>query len=118
MFKAKAKAKAKTKKVVIDKYAQLPRSLQTAAKTLDERDLTMRIQNALNARRHRDERAEDVPEHRGPVDMRSLERVVNRVAGHLSSRGSSPAPMSVTPRTRLHAAFAAMRGRPASDDEF
>ena len=116
MVKAKAKAKAKAKKVVIDKYAQLPRSLQTAAKMLDERDLTVRIQNALNARRHRDERAEDVPEHRGPVDMRSLERVVNRVAGYLSSR--SPSPMSVTPRTRLHAAFAAMRGRPASDDEF
>ena len=117
MIKAKAKAKAKAKKVVIDKYAQLPRSRQTAAKMLDERDLTMRIQNALNARRHRDERAEDVTEHRGPVDMRSLERVVNRVAGHLSSRGSSP--MSVTPRTRLHAAFAAMRGRPApEDDEF
>ena len=115
MAKAKAKAKAKTKKVVIDKYAQPPRSLQTAAKMLDERDLTVRVQNALNARRHLDERAEDVPEHRGPVDMRSLERGVNRVAGHLSSRGSSP--MSVTPRTRLHAAFAAMRGRPASDDE-
>ena len=66
MAKAKAKAKAKTKKVVIDKCAQLPRSLQTAAKMLDERALTVRIQNALNARRHRDERAEDVPERRGP----------------------------------------------------
>ena len=116
--KAKPKAKAKAKTIKIDKYAQLPRSLQAAAKMLDERDLTVRAQDALNARRHRDERAEDVPEHRGPVDMRSLERVVNRVAGHLSSRGSPPSPMSVTPRTRLHAAFAAMRGRPASDDEF
>ena len=117
--KAKAKSKAKAKKLVIDKYAQLPRSLQAAAKMLDERDLTVRVQDALNARRHRDERAEDVPEHRGPVDMRSLERVVDRVAGHLRpSRSSrSPSPMSVTP-TRLHAAFAAMRGRPASDDEF
>jgi hypothetical protein len=117
MVKAKAKAKAKprAKKVVVDKYAQLPRSLQTAAKALDERDLTARIQNALNARRHRDERAEDVPEHRGPVDMRHLGRVVDRVAGQLRS----PSPMSVTPSARLHAAFAAMRGRPPpSDDEF
>ena len=118
MAKAVAKGKAKAKpraKVVVDKYAQLPRSLQPAAKALDERDLTARIQNALNARRHRDERAEDVPEHRGPVDMRHLGRVVDRVAGQLRS----PSPMSVTPSTRLHAAFAAMRGRPPpSDDEF
>jgi hypothetical protein len=116
MVKAKAKAKAKprAKKIVVDKYAQLPRSLQTAAKALDERDLTARIQNALNARRHRDERTEDVPEHRGPVDMRHLGRVVDRVAGQLRSPS-----MSVTPSARLHAAFAAMRGRPPpSDDEF
>ena len=61
MVKAKAKAKAKprAKKIVVDKYAQLPRSLQTAAKALDERDLTARIQTALNARRNRDERTED-----------------------------------------------------------
>ena len=115
MVKAKPKAKPRAKKVVVDKYAQLPRSLQTAAKALDERDLTARIQNALNARRHRDERTEDVPEHRGPVDMRHLGRVVDRVAGQLRS----PSPMSVTPSARLHAAFAAMRGRPPpSDDEF
>ena len=114
--KGKAKAKPRAKKVVVDKYAQLPRSLQAAAKALDERDLTARVQNALNARRHRDERTEDVPEHRGPVDMRHLGRVVDRVAGHLSR---SPSPMSVTPTARLHAAFAAMRGRPPpSDDEF
>ena len=125
MVKAKAKSKAKAKKVVIDKYAQLPRSLQTAAKMLDERDLTVRVQDALNARRHRDERAEDVPERRGPVDMRSLERVVDRVAGHLGrpSRASSVmrsrslSPMSVTPTTRLRAALAAMRGRPEGDDD-
>ena len=121
--KSKAKSKAAAKKLVIDKYAQVPRSLQAAAKMLDERDLTVRVQDALNARRHRDERAADVPENRGPVDMRSLERVVDRVAGHLGrpSRASSrpPSPMSVTPTTRLHAAFAAMRGRPApEDDEF
>ena len=51
--KAKAKSKAKSKaakKLVIDKYAQLPRSLQAAAKMLDERDLTVRVQDALNAR--------------------------------------------------------------------
>ena len=34
--KAKAKSKAKAEKLVIDKYAQLPRSLQAAAKMLDE----------------------------------------------------------------------------------
>jgi hypothetical protein len=111
--KGKAKAKPRAKKVVVDKYAQLPRSLQPAAKALDERDLTARIQNALNARRHRDERAEDIPEHRGPVDIRHLGRVVDRVAGQLRSPS-----MSVTPSARLHAAFAAMRGRPPSDDEF
>ena len=112
---AKAKVKPRAKKVVVDKYAQLPRNLRPAAKALDERDLTARIQNALNARRHRDERTEDVPEHRGPVDIRHLGRVVDRVAGQLRS----PSPMSVTPSARLHAAFAAMRGRPPpSDDEF
>ena len=114
MAKGKPKAKPRAKKVVIDKYAQLPRNLRPAAKALDERDLTARIQNALNARRHRDERTEDVPEHRGPVDMRHLGRVVDRVAGQLRSPS-----MSVTPSARLHAAFAAMRGRPPpSDDEF
>jgi hypothetical protein len=111
---AKPKAKPRAKKVVIDKYAQLPRSLQTAAKALDERDLTARIQTALNARRNRDERTEDIPEHRGPVDIRHLGRVVDRVAGHLRSPSTS-----VTPSARLHAAFAAMRGRsPPSDDDF
>ena len=114
MAKAKAKAKAKPRaKVVVDKYAQLPRSLQAAAKALDERDLTVRVQNALNARRNRDERTEDIPEHRGPVDIRHLGRVVDRVAGNLSRSSSA------TPAARLHAAFAAMRGRPPpSDDDF
>ena len=111
MAKAKAKAKPRAKKVVIDKYAQLPRSLQSAAKALDERDLTVRVQNALNARRNRDERTEDIPEHRGPVDIRHLGRVVDRVAGHLRSP-------SATPTARLHAAFAAMRGRPPTHDDF
>ena len=123
---AKSKAKAKSKAIKIDKYAQLPRSLQSAAKMLDERDLTVRVQDALNARRHRDERAEDVPEHRGPMDMRALERTVDRVAAHLgrpASRASSAmrsrslSPMSVTPSTRLRAALAAMRGRPEGDDD-
>ena len=111
---AKPKAKPRAKKIVIDKYAQLPRSLQTAAKALDERELTARIQTALNNRRNRDERTEDIPEHRGPVDIRHLGRVVDRVAGHLRSPSTS-----VTPSARLHAAFAAMRGRPPpEDDEF
>ena len=43
--KGKPKAKPRAKKVVIDKYAQLPRNLRPAAKALDERDLTARIQN-------------------------------------------------------------------------
>ena len=84
------------------------------------------MQDALNARRHRDERAEDVPEHRGPMDMRALERTVDRVAAHLgrpASRASSVmrsrslSPMSVTPSIRLRAALAAMRGRPEGDDD-
>ena len=40
----KVKAKAKAKAIKIDKYAQIPRSLQAAAKMLDERDLTLRVQ--------------------------------------------------------------------------
>ena len=67
--KARAKSKAKSKagkKLVIDKNAQLPRSPRAAAKMLDERDLTVRIQNALNARRHRDERARTCRSTGGP----------------------------------------------------
>ena len=123
----KAKAKARSKALRIDKYAQLPRSLQSAAKMLDERDLTLRVQEALNNRRHRDERTEHVPEHRGrPMDMRTLERTVDRVASSLGSavRAPSRSPavskassMSIDPGHRLRAAFAAMRGRPAPDDD-
>lgn len=126
-MKVKAKAKAKAKAIKIDKYAQIPRSLQAAAKMLDERDLTLRVQEALNNRRHRDERIEDVPEHRGQaMDMRTLERTVDRVASRLGSvmraRSRSPAAsrassMSITPSERLHAAFAAMRGRSPPDDD-
>ena len=50
-MKAKAKAKARAKAIKIDKCAQIPRSLQAAAKMLDERDLTLRVQEALNIRR-------------------------------------------------------------------
>ena len=124
-MKVKAKAKAKAKAIKIDKYAQIPRSLQAAAKMLDERDLTLRVQEALNNRRHRDERIEDVPEHRGQaMDMRTLERTVDRVASRLGSpmraRSRSPAASrvsSIAPSERLHAAFAAMRGRSPPDDD-
>ena len=123
-MKVKAKAKAKAKAIKIDKYAQIPRSLQAAAKMLDERDLTLRVQDALNNRRHRDERIEDVPEHRGQaMDMRTLERTVDRVASRIGSamraRSRSPASRvsSITPSERLHAAFAAMRGRSPPDDD-
>ena len=126
-MKAKATAKAKAKAIKIDKYAQIPRSLQAASKMLDERDLTLRVQEALNNRRHREERIEGVPEHRGQVmDMRTLERTVDRVASGLGSamraRSRSPAAsrassMSITLLELLHAAFAAMRGRPPPDDD-
>ena len=125
--KFKAKAEAKAKVIKIDKYAQSPRSLQAAAKMLDERDLTLRVQEALNNRRRRDERIEGVPEHRGQaVDMRALERTVDRVASRLGfaarARSRSPAAsrassMSIAPSEHLHAAFAAMRGRPPPDDD-
>ena len=85
--KAEAKAKAKAKAIKIDKYAQIPRSLQAAAKMLDERDLTLHVQEALNNRRHRDERIEGVPEHRGQaMDMRTIERTVDRVSAERCER--------------------------------
>ena len=60
--KAKAKAKAKTRRVLaIDKYAQVPRDMQAAARLLDDRDLVKRTQKALGGRHARDDRIDYVP---------------------------------------------------------
>ena len=60
--KAKAKAKAKTRRVLaIDKYAQVPRDMQAAARLLDDRGLVKRTQKALDERHARDDRIDYVP---------------------------------------------------------
>ena len=52
--KAKAKAKAKRRVLAVDKYAQVPRDMQAAARLLEDRDLVKRAQKALGERHARD----------------------------------------------------------------
>ena len=59
---AKARAKAKRRRVLaIDKYAQVPRDTQAAARLLDDRDLVKRTQKALGERHACDDRIDYVP---------------------------------------------------------
>ena len=56
------KAKAKPRRVLaIDKYAQVPRDMQVAARLLDDRDLVKRMQKALGERHARDDRIDYAP---------------------------------------------------------
>ena len=73
--KAKAKAKAKTRRVLaIDKYAQVPRDMQAAARLLDDRELVKRTQKALDERHARDDRIDSVPA--GGEQMEALAKKV------------------------------------------
>ena len=47
--------------LAIDKYAQVPRDTQVAARLLDDRDLVKRAQKALGERHARDDRIDYVP---------------------------------------------------------
>ena len=99
--KAKAKAKAKTRRVLaIDKYAQVPRDMQAAARLLDDRDLVKRTQKALGERHARDDRIDYVPA--GGEQMEALAKKVEGMKKQMKAMGgrvpSDSPPRSRTPR--------------------
>ena len=99
--KAKAKAKAKTRRVLaIDKYAQVPRDMQVAARLLDDRDLVMRTQKALDERHDRGDRLDYVPA--GGEQMEALAKKVEDMKTQMKATGgtvrSFSAPRSRSPR--------------------
>ena len=99
--KAKAKAKAKTRRVLaIDKYAQVPRDMQAAARLLDDRDLVKRTQKALDERHARDDRIDYVPA--GGEQVEALAKKVEDMKTQMKAMGgtvrSVSAPRSRSPR--------------------
>ena len=96
--KAKAKAKAKTRRVLaIDKYAQVPRDMQAAARLLDDRDLVKRTQKALGERHARDDRIDYVPA--GGEQMEALAKRVEDMKTQMKAMGGSARSVSA-PRSR------------------
>ena len=99
--KAKAKAKAKTRRALaIDKYAQVPRDMQAAARLLDDRDLVKRTQKAWGERRARDDRIDYVPAGGEQVEAlaKKVEGVKKLMKAMLGRVRSDSPPRSRTPR--------------------
>ena len=105
--KAKAKAKAKTRRVLaIDKYAQVPRDMQAAARLLDDRDLVKRTQKALDERHARDDRIDYVPA--GGEQVEALAKKVEDMKTQMKAMGGTVRSVSA-PRSRSQ-----RRERPAT----
>ena len=80
--KANAEAKAKTRRVLaIDKYAQVPRDMQAAARLLDDCDLVERTQKALDERHARDDTDDYLP-----AGGEQMEALAKKVEGRSTSR--------------------------------
>ena len=96
--KAKAKAKAKKRVLAIDKYAQVPRDMQAAARLLDVRELVERTQKALDERYARDDRIDYMPA--GGEEVKVLAKKVEGMKEQLKGMGSRVRSRSAPPRSR------------------
>ena len=113
----KATGTTTSRVLATDKYAQVPRDMQAAARLLDDRDLVKRMQKALGERHARVDRIDCMPA--GGEEVKTFAKKVEGVKEELKGMGSrvrSPSipPRSRSPRRGLDMFDAPRRERPAS----